>query len=367
METKQINRKLTELRPGSLPCSKEFESSDQHFFSLLGTTHMLLIAVMTLLATPVPEATAQDMNASPLVKRGFTPAINGKWIGNGISYGAYRDGEGPDQDSLTSKANILEDLQIISKHWNLIRLYGAGKQSEHILEVIQDNSLPIRVMQGAWLSGHNTDAQNNAEIEETIKLAKTFPEIIIAVNVGNEIFVDWSWHKVKDVDKVIHYIRDVRKRIKQPVTVNDDYNFWNKPHAAKIAAEVDFIGLHAYAFWNNKTLDEAMSWTRSIYDDIQKRFPSYTIALCESGWPTSRIYNDGSYEGSLIGKAGEDEQEVFFNAYNNWVNQKNIISFYFQAFDEQWKGGFDGKDAMNKAEKHWGLYFSNRSPKKAIR
>jgi exo-beta-1,3-glucanase (GH17 family) len=301
-----------------------------------------------------------------ITKREFNPTLNGHWIGNGISYSAYRDGEGPDMQGTTSKQNILEDLKLIAQRWHLIRLYGADQQHQNILEVIRDHKLPIRVMQGAWLSGHYTREQNDEQVDKVIEMANEFPQIIVAVNVGNEIFVDWSWHKVKDMDEVIAYLRKVRANINQPVTVNDDYNFWNKPAAKKIAAEIDFIGLHAYAFWNNKTLKESMAWTEAIYRDIQQRHPDHLIAYTETGWPTSRVYDD-SYEGGLIGKAGENEQKIFFDQYNEWVNQNNIISLYFSSFDEQWKGGFDGQDAMNKAEKHWGVYRSDRTPKKLLK
>jgi exo-beta-1,3-glucanase (GH17 family) len=188
----------------------------------------------------------------------------------------------------------------------------------------------------------------------------------VAVNVGNEIFVDWAVHRMEDMDAVINKIRQVRENISQPVTVSDDYNFWNKPHAQKIAAEIDFICLHAYAFWNNKPLDIAMQWTIDTYNDIQELHPEHKIAYCETGWPTSRIYNDGSYEGGLIGVAGEEEQKVFYDAYNAWANENNIISFYFSSFDENWKGGMDGDNPMAKAEKHWGLFKSDRSPKLAL-
>ncbi len=310
-----------------------------------------------------PETSAAD---DAFVKREFNPSLDGKWIGNGISYGAYRDGEGPGK-GLTSKENILEDLQIMSTRWNLIRLYGSDPQSENILEVIADNDLPIRVMQGIWLDGHKTEDENTAQVKKAIELANRFPEVIVAVNVGNEIFVDWSWHRLDDMDRVIDQIREVRAGIEQPVTVADDYNFWNKPQAKKIADEIDFICLHAYAFWNNKTLDVAMDWTDSIYRDIQSRHPEHRIAYCETGWPTSRVYGDGSYEGGLIGKAGENEQEVFFDQYDPWVESNQVISFYFSSFDENWKGGFDGENPMDKAEKHWGLYKSDRTPKKALR
>lgn len=327
---------------------------------------LITLSTMVLLYASGCSLKGSNNLNSPLEdRRVFNPTLNGKWIGNGISYSAYRDGEDPDMEGSTAKSDILEDLQILSSRWNLIRLYGADEQHQNVLEVIRDNKLPIRVMQGAWISGHFTDQQNQQQVDRVIEMANDFPDIIVAVNVGNEIFVDWSWHKVNDMDKVIAYIRKVRSNVKQPVTVNDDYNFWNKPHAGKVAAEIDFIGLHAYAFWNNKTLAESMDWTRTIYQDIQQRYPQHIIAYTETGWPTRRVYDD-SYEGGLIGKAGEQEQQVFFEKYNAWVDANQIISLYFSAFDEQWKGGFDGDKPMDKAEKHWGVYRSDRLPKKLL-
>lgn len=332
------------------------------------TGRCLLVALALAVAACAPTAAppvASVSAAPPLVKRNFDPRLDGRWIGNGISYGAYRDGEGP--GSLTSKAHILEDLRIIVRHWNFIRLYAADRQSRRILEVIREHGVPVRVMLGAWVSSHRNAAQNEAEIRRVVELANEFREIVIAVNVGNEIFVDWSAHRIDNMDEVIGWIRRVRAAVRQPVTVNDDYNFWNKPSARRIAAEVDFIGLHAYAFWNDRTLAEAMDWTTGIYHDIAARYPGHVVVFAETGWPTSRVYGDGSYEGGLAGKAGEAEQAEFFAAYDAWVDANRIDSLYFEAFDETWKGGFDGADPFAKAEKHWGLYRSDRSPKLAMR
>ena len=325
---------------------------------------IVLASILVLVACqsiPQPGA-AMPAEQNRIVTRVFNPTLDGEWIGNGISYSAYRDGEHPDMQGSTSKQHILQDLTLLAKNWNLIRLYGADPQHQQIVEVIREYNLPIRVMQGAWISSHHTQQQNDQQIDKAIEMANAFPRIVVAVNVGNEIFVDWSAHRIKDMDSVIGYIRKVRANISQPVTVNDDYNFWNKPRARKIAREVDFIGLHAYAFWNNKTLAEALQWTKDIYQDIQRKYPDHLIAYTETGWPSSRLY-DKSFEGKLIGKAGEKEQKIFFQQYNDWVNQNNIISLYFTSFDEQWKGGFDGPDPEQKAEKHWGVYNSDRTPK----
>lgn len=328
----------------------------------------MLIAVAVALSgcgSLAPDKGIDVAQDQAVTKRPFEPTLDGEWIGNGISYGAYRDGEAPG-DGPTSKAHILEDLTILAQRWNLIRLYGADAQARNILEVIKEHDLPIRVMQGIWLDAHKTEQENDEQVRLAVEYANRFSDIIIAVNVGNEIFVDWSYHRIDDMDGVIEQIRQVRASVPQPVTVADDYNFWNKPHARRVADELDFICLHAYAFWNDKTLDVAMDWTESIYRDIQSRHPDQRIAYCETGWPTSRVYDDGSYEGGLIGKAGEPEQEIFFNQYDPWVDRNKVVSFYFTSFDEKWKGGFDGDNPMDKAEKHWGLYYSDRTPKQVL-
>jgi hypothetical protein len=39
---------------------------------------------------------------------------------------------------------------------------------------------------------HQTDEQNYTQVDRLTDFANSFPESIIAVNVGNGIFVDWS-------------------------------------------------------------------------------------------------------------------------------------------------------------------------------
>ncbi len=71
-----------------------------------------------------------------------------------------------------------------------------------------------------------------------------------------------------------------------------------------------------------------------------------------------------SENGELIkGKVGEKEQTIFYKNINSWSNKNKITTFFFEVFDEKWKGG----DHPNEVEKHWGLYFSNRKPKEAIK
>ena len=306
-----------------------------------------------------------DMIPNPI----FTPTINDQWIGLGIAYGSYRDGESPAKNSVSSEQDILQDMMLLTSagdvSWNLIRMYAADAASEQVLKTIRKYRLPVKVMQGAWLAGSQTEQENNQQITELIRLANDYSDIVVSVNLGNEIFVDWSAHKFmpQDVAKYLRWVKHVKASVNVPVTLADDYNFWNKPWSQDIAHELDFIVLHAYAMWNSKTLDEAVTWTEEIFENIQGLHPTKQIVLGESGWATSSISSNGD-ERLIIGEASPAAQKVFFERYRNWLNENQIVSFYFEAFDEKWKGGEDKPDGI--AEKNWGLFNSDRSPKLAI-
>ncbi|MDC0603068.1 glycosyl hydrolase family 17 [Aliiglaciecola sp.] len=300
----------------------------------------------------------------------FYPTIDERWVGLGIAYGSYRDGESPDQKSVSSEQDILEDMLILTKgnrfSWNLIRMYAADAASEQVLKVIQKHNLPIKVMQGAWLSSTQTADENQQQIDEVIRLANEYKDSVVAINLGNEIFVDWSAHKLvaEDVPQYLQWVKRVQQETNVPVTLADDYNFWNKPWSQEIAQALDFMVLHAYAMWNSQSLENAVAWTEKTFHDIQALHPNKQIVLGESGWATSSISSNGD-ERLIIGEASEKAQKTFFLRYRNWLEQNKITSFYFEAFDEKWKGGADKPNGI--AEKNWGLFRSNREPKLAVK
>ena len=45
-----------------------------------------------------------------------------------------------------------------------------------------------------------------------------------------------------------------------------------------------------------------------------------------------------------------------------WTEKEGILNFYFEAFDENWKGSPEPWEP----EKHWGIYRSDRTPKLAV-
>lgn len=294
-----------------------------------------------------------------------------------VAYSGFRVGQHPDRGdgaSNPSDQEILEDLQILAAHdFRLLRLYDSQENSATTLQLIRQHGLPIKVLLGTWLkaeiSNHEgcawldepipdaeliANALDNAEeVRRTIRLANEYDEIVVAVNVGNEALVEWNDHMVT-VDSAIGYIRQVKAAIQQPVTTADNYEWWIRD-GARVAAEVDFLGVHTYPVWEDRGIDQAMSYTLENVNAVHAAIPDKPIAILEAGWATTS---------SEFGeRANEADQARYFQDLMAWADISNTTVFFFEAFDEPWKG--DQNDPHG-AEKHWGLWFVDRTPKRVM-
>lgn len=291
-----------------------------------------------------------------------------------VAYSGFREGQHPDRGNGAvnpSDADILEDLQIlVANGFTLIRLYDAKENSATTLRLIRENELPVKVLLGIWLdaeiSNHEgcpwldepipeeklavNTLENAEEIARGIELANAYQDIVVAVNVGNEALVDWNDHMVS-LDNVIKYVLQVQSAIDQPVTVADNYEWWIQD-GEPLAEVVDFLGVHTYPVWEEKAIDEGLSYTVENLERVRAALPDKPIAVLEAGWATTAIeYPD---------RAGEPEQKRYYEEIRDWARAANVTIFFFEAFDEPWKGDPANLDG---AEKHWGLFFVDRTPK----
>ncbi len=275
-----------------------------------------------------------------------------KWQGNAIDYSGYRAGQNPQLDRYPTQAQILEDLRILERNWKLIRLYGSDRHSQDVLEVIRREKIGLLVMLGVWLDGHPAkQAENAAQIATGIRLANEYKDIVVAVSVGNEILVSWSDHKLTE-ERAIEYVQQVKKAVPCPVTVADDVLYWRQPEA-KLAGVVDFITMHAYPMWGREDIDTAMPSTIRHFESVRKAHPGKTIVLGEAGWAT---YTMGKQH---VPRAGDEKkQKRYYEELTAWAKANDVTTFFFEAFDEPWKG--------SGTEGHWGLFSEGRKAKLAM-
>jgi exo-beta-1,3-glucanase (GH17 family) len=296
-----------------------------------------------------------------------------------VCYSGYRIGQHPDRGNGAvnpSREEIIEDLNIISEKMNfkLIRLYDCSNNTETVLQLIKELQLDIKVMLGIWLraelSNHESCAwltvpipdqvlkenkvRNLEELEKGIRLANEFDDIVVAVNVGNEALVEWNDHKVHQ-DTIIRYVKHVKGSINQAVSVAENYKWWAE-QGQTLAEVVDFLAIHIYPVWEGKDIDKGLGYSIENIREVMNSLEGKTIVISEAGWPT---------KASEFGNnASESHQERYFLDIMMLADQMNITTFFFEAFDEPWKG-----DPANHlgAEKHWGLFTEDRKPKLAIK
>lgn len=293
--------------------------------------------------------------------------------GTAVCYSGYRKGQRPGH-IYPSYDEVYEDLRIISKQWEYIRLYSCDTHSKTVLEVIHNEKMDLKVMLGAYIEAEENNPNcpwgggvysptqlaknkknNQKKMDTLIGLANQYPEIIFSLSVGNESCVDWTDHLVS-VDAVISYVKYVKAHAKQPVTFCENYVPW-LDKLEPLVDEVDFISIHTYPVWEYKTIDEGMEFTKQNYEAVAQKYPNKLIVITEAGWTTQ----SNGY-GIPVEHVNPEVQKIYYKALTHWSTSESILTFVFEAFDEPWKGSED----PNEPEKHWGLYTVDRAPKLAM-
>jgi len=297
---------------------------------------------------------------------------------NAVCYSGFRKGQHPDRGNGAinpTDEQILEDLRILIRDTpiRLIRLYDSQENSQAVLRTIKEHDLPIKVMLGVWLDAEVSNPNcpwhpepypdelleanklsNAEEVGRAIRLANQYPDTVIAVAIGNEALVSWNDHMVP-VESIIAYCRTAKQAIDQPITVADNYDWW-ATQGADLAKELDFISVHIYPIWEGKDIDEGLSYGIQNLKRVRNALPDAPIVITEAGWATTASeFGD---------RASQAKQLRYYNELSAWAAKMNITTFFFEAFDESWKG--DPNNPMG-AEKHWGLYFEDRTPKLVIK
>ena len=292
--------------------------------------------------------------------------------GKAICYSGFREGQDPG-GVFPSYEEIREDLLMLHNHWRYLRLYDCDRHSEIVLEVIQKENLDFKVMLGAYIVAeannygcpwggsysedqlHENKSINENQIRKLIDLANKYPDIIFSLSAGNEACVDWTDHYVP-VEKVIEYVKMIKKEAKQPVTFCENYLPW-LDKLKDLVEVVDFISIHTYPVWEYKNIHEAMEYTKSNYYAVADTYPNKPVVITEAGWTT---YSNG--RGICPSNVSEDFQSIYYNDLMDWSMDADILTFVFEAFDESWKGSNEALEP----EKHWGLFTVDRKPKKVM-
>ena len=324
-----------------------------------------------------------------------------------MSYGGYRYADHSIEPTLDE---LKEDMKILSAMGvKLIRTYKLLKpQAANLVRVIsdmkkEDPNFEMYVMLGAWVDCKNSfnsgngepdhdqeNEENPAEIARAVALANKYPDIVKVIAVGNEAMVKWAasyYVQPGVILKWVNHLQDLKKEGKLPkdlwITSSDNFASWGgggeEYHVEdlnELIKAVDFISMHTYPmhdthynpnFWNlsedEKDLADmvkidnamlrakeyAMSQYKAVVDYMKSLGVDKPVHIGETGWATisKELYGPNGSKATDEYKAA-----VYYQLIRDWTNEAGISCFYFEGFDEPWKGGDDPGDS----EKHFGLF-----------
>ncbi|MDP3994942.1 MAG: glycosyl hydrolase family 17 protein [bacterium] len=262
----------------------------------------------------------------------------------GICYSPYRNGQNPDTGPHPDENEFRKDIPLLASISNAIRLYGTENNLEKIPGIIQENEPNLKINAGAWL-GKDREA-NERQLSNLVTLVQNYPGID-SVTVGNEVLLRQDLSEAE----LIVYIRRVKDVVACPVTTAETW--WEWKNHRNLAAEADFVLAHFFPYWEPIPIpiNQAVPFVKEKYLELKSKYSDKKIVVGETGWPSA-----GESRGPAVPSV--DNQRRFVNELLIWTQTERVDFYYFDAFDENWKKKYEGEVGG-----HWGLYYSDRTPK----
>ncbi len=235
-----------------------------------------------------------------------------------------------------SRAQITEDIRLLRKSgFRSLVTYGAQGMLGHIPEIARNEGFDGMIVMGIW------DIFSKEEWDNALGQA----QYVDGYCMGNEgLGIRYN------PEELASKMSDLGQVTNHPVTTSEPINkYLEGPYSAWLLCYSDWLFPIVHPFWNSLLdPDQAVKWLVTHHDYLAAT-TGRKVIIKEAGFPTA----------SSVG-LDEDTQIAFFQA----LEPAGISFFYFEAFDQPWKG-----DAFkNKAiEAHWGLYHADGSPKKVIK
>lgn len=257
-----------------------------------------------------------------------------------VSFAPFRGMQSPLTKTYPTPSQIEEDLALLAGRIRSIRTYTSREGMQIVPELARRHG--IKVTMGAWLGGE--EPVNRAEIDSLVQLANAYPDVIERVIVGNEVLLRGDLKP----DQLISYIRDVKSRIKQPVSYADVWAFHLKH--PQVGRELDYVTIHILPFWEDEpaAIDDVGPHIVHYFKKIQETFPGKPILIGEAGWPTMGRSRGPAHPGVV-------NSAKFLRTLVQVADQNGFDYNVVEAFDQPWKASLEGTVGAK-----WGLWSSDR-------
>ena len=245
-----------------------------------------------------------------------------------VSYAPFRGAQDPlVEGTRVSPEQIDEDLALLAKHTNCIRTYSVDDSRDDVLKSARRYGL--KVMHGVWVSGD--PEKTRRQVATSIAYAKEFPDVIIAIVVGNEVLLRGEMTAAN----LIAVIREIKAHVAMPVTYADVWEFWLR--YPDVQSAVDFVTIHVLPYWEDFPIpaSRAAAHLVALRNKVAAVFPGKEIVIGEFGWPSAgRMREDAR-------PSPYDQARAVIDALTV-AKAENIRVNIIEAFDQPWKRALEG-------------------------
>jgi exo-beta-1,3-glucanase (GH17 family) len=263
-----------------------------------------------------------------------------------VSYAPFRAEQTPLELGMqVSAEQIADDLKRLAEITGCIRTYSVDNGLDQVPALAQKAGL--KVIHGIWLSGNRL--KNRLQIDTSLALIKQFPDVIIAVVVGNETLLRGEI----TVSDLAATIRSVKAQVGAlPVTYADVWEYWLRYR--EISEAVDFITIHILPYWEDFPVSASHAATHvdSIRKQLAVAFPNKEILIGETGWPSEGRMREGALPSRT------NQARVVSDILALATVEKFRVNL-MEAYDQPWKRQLEGTVGG-----YWGLMDAvTRTPK----
>jgi len=248
--------------------------------------------------------------------------------------------------------------KVVNNSYNMIRFWRMTDYQKLILERIRDKNLSIKVQIAVDCDIHGSISDEVAEqhkrlIDNAVKIAQQFPDLILGLSVGNENMASWMRAPFDIAYKIKDRAVYARETYGIPVTYNFvSENVWEEFGFQELVQELDYVNMHMYGapIYDR---DGDRSYTPDVHfqavlenEDIRyQKIPSdKPLIIGETGWLTG-YRRPSNLRGPQF--LFDYYKLITKHIYGTPLEMRKAVSmFYFELNNEAWKGHDDG----------WGLY-----------
>jgi uncharacterized protein with beta-barrel porin domain len=272
-----------------------------------------------------------------------------------------------------SVSEINTDLALLAPRFGYIRtynsLFGPASPENQVPRLVNAFNLAhprttMKVAIGVALTPGNPTA-SKAELDQAILNAKTYPNAVNAVVVGNENLGGFT------EQQLIDYINYAKTKLSGTAVKVTTCQTWGvlAGNAALVNA-ADYVLANIYPYWDGPGYqggtpakagaDALKNWQTQFlkdYKTLTNKYGAAKIRIGETGWPSggTQVTIDGHYTGIPSQTGALPNEQTYVEQYAAWASTAphQIFTYLFAGIDEGWKVGEPGGVGP-----HWGLYTS---------